>query len=119
MDRPPSTSSARVTDAGRAAVPAPHSPNSEQQSSAVKPPNTKPLLSEWEWQGAASCRGMDSSVFFSPADERRSERRKREEQAQAICRTCPVSRACASFALRTGQAYGVWGNLTEADRRPG
>ncbi|WP_075018369.1 WhiB family transcriptional regulator [Actinacidiphila rubida] len=83
----------------------------------MKPPSTKPLLSEWEWQSAASCRGMDSSVFFSPPDERRSERRKREARAQAICRTCPVRRTCASFAVRTGQAYGVWGSLTEADRR--
>jgi WhiB family redox-sensing transcriptional regulator len=85
----------------------------------MKPLSAKPLLSEWDWQSAASCRGMDSSVFFSPPHERGSERRRRERRAQSICRTCPVRRSCASFALRTAQAYGVWGCLTEADRKAG
>ena len=82
----------------------------------MKPFPAKPLLSEWDWQRAASCRGMDSAVFFSPSHERGAERRRREERAQSICRSCPVRRPCAGFALRTAQPYGVWGCLTEADR---
>jgi WhiB family redox-sensing transcriptional regulator len=78
----------------------------------------KPLISEWEWQGSASCRGMDSSVFFSPPDERGARRRQRERLAQEVCSGCPVRRPCAAFALRTAQHYGVWGGLTEADRQP-
>ncbi|MBF9066702.1 WhiB family transcriptional regulator [Streptacidiphilus fuscans] len=82
----------------------------------MKQSTTKPLLSHWEWQAGASCRGMDSSVFFSPAHERGTARRKRESRARSVCRDCPVQIACAAFAVRTGQAYGVWGGLTEADR---
>ncbi|MGW9031536.1 WhiB family transcriptional regulator [Streptomyces sp. NPDC055722] len=83
----------------------------------MKPFSSKPLLDEWDWQSSASCRGMDSSVFFSPSDERGARRRQREQRAQEICSGCPVRRPCAAFALLTTQPYGVWGGLTEADRR--
>jgi len=82
----------------------------------MKPLNVRPLLDEWEWQEQAACRGMAVSAFFSPQSERGNPRRLREQRAQAICRECPVRKQCASFALRTGQAFGVWGGLTEADR---
>ncbi|WP_344654890.1 WhiB family transcriptional regulator [Catenulispora subtropica] len=78
--------------------------------------SARPLLDEWEWQARAACRGMDASVFFSPPFERGDARRRREERAQAICRGCPVQGSCAAFATSTGQAFGVWGGLTEADR---
>ncbi|MFE1194009.1 WhiB family transcriptional regulator [Streptomyces olivaceoviridis] len=77
----------------------------------------KPLLRTWEWQAEAACRGMDSSVFFSPPGERGSARRRREQRAQEICRQCPVRVPCAGFAATSDQRYGVWGGSTEADRR--
>lgn len=82
----------------------------------VKPLNIKPLLDEWDWQTRSACRGMESSVFFSPANERGESRRRREQRAKTVCRTCPVQDPCAAFAFRTGQAFGVWGGLTETDR---
>ncbi|MFB7776185.1 WhiB family transcriptional regulator [Streptomyces bauhiniae] len=78
---------------------------------------TKPLLGVWEWQMRAMCRGMDSTVFFTPLGERGRARKRREEAARAICRSCPVSTACGSFAVASGQRYGVWGGRTEAERR--
>ncbi|TWV44420.1 WhiB family transcriptional regulator [Streptomyces misionensis] len=78
---------------------------------------TKPLARMWEWQAEAACRGMDSSVFFSPAGERGRARRHREEAARAICDSCPVSGPCGRFALTSQQFYGVWGGYTEAERR--
>jgi WhiB family redox-sensing transcriptional regulator len=80
---------------------------------------TKPLARVWEWQGDAACRGMDSSVFFSPPGERGAPRREREEAARAICRTCPVSVPCGRFARESQQYYGVWGGRTEGERRVG
>ncbi|MFF7366554.1 WhiB family transcriptional regulator [Streptomyces tricolor] len=77
----------------------------------------KPLLRVWEWQADAACRGMDSSVFFSPVGERGRARRRREEAARAICRGCPVSGPCGRFALASQQYYGVWGGYTETERR--
>lgn len=82
----------------------------------MKPLKARPLIDEWDWQGRAACRGMDSSVFFSPVHERGEPRRRREQRAQAVCRGCPVQDPCATFAARTAQAFGVWGGLTEADR---
>ncbi|WP_217145890.1 WhiB family transcriptional regulator [Streptomyces sp. AC627_RSS907] len=78
---------------------------------------TKPLLREWEWQAGAACRGMDSSVFFSPPGERGPARREREEAARAICRGCPVSGPCGRFARESRQYYGTWGGRTEGERR--
>ncbi|MFF3874880.1 WhiB family transcriptional regulator [Streptomyces sp. NPDC001978] len=85
----------------------------------MKPLNVRPLLSEWSWQSQAACRGMDSSVFFSPSGERGADRHRRQQRAQSICGTCPVRRPCATFAVRTGQAHGVWGGLTESERETG
>ena len=39
------------------------------------------------------------------------------ERAKAICAACPVRRDCLAFALRIGQADGIWGGLTEEERR--
>ncbi|MFH9826450.1 WhiB family transcriptional regulator [Streptomyces bobili] len=64
----------------------------------------------------AACRGMDASVFFSPAGERTSKRREREEHARAVCKQCSVQDACAQFALSTRQQHGVWGGLSEGER---
>ena len=77
----------------------------------------EPLLRLWEWQSEAACRGMDSSVFFTPHGERGPERRQREEAAYEICRRCPVRLPCADFAEASNQHYGVWGGRTEAERR--
>ncbi|MCH5676887.1 WhiB family transcriptional regulator [Streptomyces gilvus] len=77
----------------------------------------RPLLSYWDWQSHAVCRTTDGSVFFSPQGERGSARRAREERARAICARCPVRDACARTALRSGGEYGVWGGLSEQERR--
>ncbi|MGW1163150.1 WhiB family transcriptional regulator [Streptomyces sp. NPDC002513] len=78
---------------------------------------TQPLLEVWEWQAVAACRGMESSMFFPPSGERGRARRKREEAARAVCRTCPVIGACRRFATASNQRYGVWGGLSETERR--
>ncbi|MFC9897801.1 WhiB family transcriptional regulator [Nocardia sp. NPDC127579] len=64
-----------------------------------------------------ACRGVDSAVFFSPDGERGLSRANRIRRAKAICRECPVLAQCREFALTMGEAHGVWGGLSEADRR--
>jgi WhiB family redox-sensing transcriptional regulator len=76
----------------------------------------RPLVDYWDWQRQALCRGMDTSVFFSPTGERGRQRRAREEKARGICLRCPVKEACARTALRSGEQYGLWGGLTEGER---
>jgi hypothetical protein len=39
------------------------------------------------------------------------------EDAKTVCRRCEVTDACLDWALRTGQDAGVWGGLTEDERR--
>ena len=39
------------------------------------------------------------------------------EQAKAVCRRCPVTQSCLDWALRAGQDSGVWGGLSEDERR--
>ena len=35
--------------------------------------------------------------------------------AKRVCRTCPVIMECLSYALATGQKYGVWGGKTPGE----
>ncbi len=62
------------------------------------------------WADDANCRDVPTSVFFAetPDDERR---------AMALCRACPVQRACLTFAVERQQLHGVWGATTERERR--
>ena len=76
-----------------------------------------PITALWEWQYQGACLGMDSSIFFHPEGERGSSRRRRDESAKAVCATCPVIINCREHALATHEPYGVWGGLTEEERR--
>jgi len=38
-------------------------------------------------------------------------------KANAICAKCPVRRECLAFALRTDQVHGMWGGMSEQERR--
>jgi len=70
------------------------------------------------WHLRASCRGPESALFFPPPlPERREEREARETKAKEICLACPVQRECLEFALRVREPHGIWGGLTEAERR--
>jgi WhiB family redox-sensing transcriptional regulator len=71
------------------------------------------------WQIKAACRGPESYLFYPPSvPERRDEREERERRAKGICVTCGVRRACLDHALRIREQHGIWGGLTEAERRP-
>jgi len=70
------------------------------------------------WHLKAECRGPESIYFFPPnTAERREDRDQREEHAKAICLQCPVRRECLDFALRVREPHGIWGGLTETERR--
>ncbi|MFJ7206158.1 WhiB family transcriptional regulator [Streptomyces sp. NPDC098789] len=71
----------------------------------------------WIWQMKAACRGVGSEVFFHPEGERGQERAEREETAKTVCAACPVRARCLEHALRVAEPYGVWGGLSEKERR--
>jgi WhiB family redox-sensing transcriptional regulator len=61
------------------------------------------------WRDQAACRDVvtaDYDPFFADTAELQLE-------AIAICTTCPVRDDCLTFAVRTGQQYGVWGGQPE------
>jgi WhiB family transcriptional regulator, redox-sensing transcriptional regulator len=66
--------------------------------------------SSMSWRQAAECRGADPAVFYPDEDEDASE-------AKAICESCPVREPCLEHALVVREKHGVWGGLTERERR--
>lgn len=70
------------------------------------------------WQLRALCRGNHAHLFFPPSTfERKEERERREARAKAICSVCPVQGECLEYALDIQEPYGIWGGLTETERR--
>lgn len=71
-----------------------------------------------DWQLRASCNGPESKFFFPPHYvERRDERDRRERRAKEICSTCVVRQECLDYALGIREQYGIWGGLSEMERR--
>ena len=68
-----------------------------------------------DWRADAACRDADPELFFPDGDTRSA--RAQVKTAKLICRGCPVSATCLSLALANGQEAGIWGGLTEDERR--
>lgn len=76
------------------------------------------LLTEIEWRQRAACLEYPAVLFFGLDDsETPVERRIREDEAKRICSTCDVRRECLDYALETKEPYGIWGGLTEIERK--
>jgi WhiB family redox-sensing transcriptional regulator len=67
---------------------------------------TVPVHEDWTLQ--AKCRGMGDALFPEPAEQRR---------ARALCTGCPVKARCLAEALDHQIEWGVWGGMTERERR--
>lgn len=75
-------------------------------------------LSPVAWQLQAACRGPQSEVFFPPSQsERKHDRLERERRAKAICGICPVRSDCLSYAMEIRESHGIWGGLSESERK--
>jgi WhiB family redox-sensing transcriptional regulator len=76
------------------------------------------LRTEDAWQVKAACRGPQAAVFFPPTSfERKDEKLDRERRAKAICATCAVRRPCLDYAVRIREPHGIWGGLSEGERK--
>jgi WhiB family redox-sensing transcriptional regulator len=76
------------------------------------------LRTDDAWQVKAACRGPQATVFFPPSSfERKDEKLDRERRAKAICATCPVKQPCLDYAMRTREQHGIWGGLSESERK--
>lgn len=64
---------------------------------------------ETDWASEALCQTRDpDELFVRGADQRR---------AAVICRGCPVMHQCGAEALDNKVEFGVWGGMTERQRR--
>ena len=68
-----------------------------------------------DWRQLAACRHADPELFFPVSASGPS--LDQITQAKAICAGCPVRRQCLAFALDTRQNHGVWGGMSEQERR--
>ncbi|TVR27101.1 MAG: WhiB family transcriptional regulator [Ilumatobacter sp.] len=71
-----------------------------------------------DWHHDAACRGELAAAFYPPLrPESKSERVEREREAKSVCRSCPVRTECLDHAVRHDERYGIWGGLTDVERR--
>lgn len=71
-----------------------------------------------DWRDDALCRQVDPELFFTAGRSDASRNREQIRQAKSVCHLCPVASQCLAWALATSQEYGVWGGLSEEERRP-
>ena len=64
-----------------------------------------------DWRNAAECVSHANDVNFFPA------RGESAAEAKAICAVCPVRQPCLDFALHAKVSFGIWGGLSERERR--
>ncbi|MBO0847844.1 MAG: WhiB family transcriptional regulator [Pseudonocardia sp.] len=68
-----------------------------------------------DWRQRASCRNEDPELFFPVGTS--GPALLQVAEAKAVCQSCPVADECLMFALRNGADAGVWGGLSEDERR--
>ena len=62
-----------------------------------------------DWTVVAACRGMDPDELFVQGAA--------QNRAKTVCSGCPVRTECLADALDNRVEYGVWGGMTERERR--
>lgn len=78
-------------------------------------PPAHPAQDHEDWRHSAACAGTNTDLFF-PVGSRPSALAA-ANHARALCTTCSVRPDCLTYALDTGQEDGIWGGLTENERR--
>ena len=67
-------------------------------------------VDERSWQDEANCLGVDPDLCFP-------ERGASTREAKEVCRGCVVRESCLEYALANGEKFGIWGGLSERERR--
>ena len=68
-----------------------------------------------DWRHRAACLDEDPELFFPIGNT--GPALLQIEEAKAVCRRCEVMDTCLRWALDSGQDAGVWGGLSEDERR--
>lgn len=72
---------------------------------------TQVSTSEWvaDWRGHGLCATADPDALFVQG--------KAQRAAKSMCKGCPVTAECLADALDNRTEFGVWGGMTERERR--
>jgi WhiB family redox-sensing transcriptional regulator len=62
------------------------------------------------WQADALCAQTDPEAFFP-------EKGGSTREAKKICQQCDVRSECLDYALANDERFGIWGGLSERERR--
>ena len=65
---------------------------------------------ELGWQERALCAQTDPEAFFP-------EKGGSTREAKKICTGCEVKAQCLEYALANDERFGIWGGLSERERR--
>lgn len=65
---------------------------------------------EEDWQERALCAQTDPEAFFP-------EKGGSTRDAKRICASCEVQAQCLEYALANDERFGIWGGLSERERR--
>ncbi|MDR1427650.1 MAG: WhiB family transcriptional regulator [Bifidobacteriaceae bacterium] len=68
-----------------------------------------------DWRHAAACLDQDPELFFPIGNT--GPALVQIDQAKDVCRRCEVAATCLQWALEQNQDSGVWGGLSEDERR--
>jgi WhiB family redox-sensing transcriptional regulator len=68
-----------------------------------------------DWRHEAACREVDPELFFPIGNS--GPALLQIDEAKQVCRRCSVMEECLRWAIDSGQDAGVWGGLSEDERR--
>lgn len=63
-----------------------------------------------DWRAGGLCAESDPDLWFAVGA-------MEHKAAKSICRKCPVRAECLSYAMDAPIDHGIWGGLTERERR--
>jgi WhiB family redox-sensing transcriptional regulator len=70
---------------------------------------------DYSWRDHALCRDTDPELFFPVGTT--GSALSQIAQAKRVCGECAARDECLDFALTTNQDSGIWGGLSEEERR--
>ena len=70
---------------------------------------------DYSWRRNASCKDTDPELFFPIGTT--GQALVQISEAKVVCDECAVRGKCLDFALETNQDWGIWGGMSEEERR--
>jgi WhiB family transcriptional regulator, redox-sensing transcriptional regulator len=105
-----SVGNAPHTDAGPTPLGVPGRPQLSLVPDRPESFDIEPATADDQWQERALCAQTDPEAFFP-------EKGGSTREAKRICQGCEVKDMCLDYALAHDERFGIWGGLSERERR--